>query len=400
MAKEPFTVAIPDETLRDLKERLKRTRFAADFANDGWQYGTNRDYLKNLVEYWIDGYDWRRVEREINSFHHYTTRVEGIPIHFIHEPGKGPRPIPHHHEPRMALDVLRLSQGDSSARRSGGLRRRPGRRVRRRRAVAARLWIFDAVDDHRNQLLAHRGYVGRADARRAGLRRNSPRRAATGARWSPANWDTNMPNCCIGIYITMTAGAAEPAVFGGMTGPLALRAGRGRMASADDAVFRRRAADIPRFRLRKSADIAYGLNDSPAGLCSWMLEKRRAWSDCGGNVEKRLHSRRTTHHDDALLGDPDLRDLGTLLLRGDSNPWQPAHNRQPVVEAPTAAAVFLQGDYHDAAAVGRGLTTISNAGRCSSRAATLRRWKSPLSWSRISARFSVRCARRARLRID
>src|SRR5271163_2104913 len=69
MAKEPFTVAIPDETLRDLKERLKRTRFAADFANDGWQYGTNGDYLKRLVEYWIDGYDWRRAEREINSFH-------------------------------------------------------------------------------------------------------------------------------------------------------------------------------------------------------------------------------------------------------------------------------------------------------------------------------------------
>jgi hypothetical protein len=72
MAKEAFTVAIPNETLRDLKERLKRTRFAPDFANDGWQYGTNLDYLKRLVEYWIDGYDWRRAEREINSF--ITTR--------------------------------------------------------------------------------------------------------------------------------------------------------------------------------------------------------------------------------------------------------------------------------------------------------------------------------------
>ncbi len=70
MAKEPFTVAIPDETLRDLKERLKRTRFAADFANDGWQYGTNLEYLKSLVEYWIDGYDWRRVvcSRQLELF--------------------------------------------------------------------------------------------------------------------------------------------------------------------------------------------------------------------------------------------------------------------------------------------------------------------------------------------
>ena len=94
MNKEAFTVAIPEATLVDLRERLKRTRLAADFANDGWQYGTNAAYLKSLVEYWIEGYDWRRAEREINSFHHYMTRVEGIPIHFIHEPGKGPRPIP------------------------------------------------------------------------------------------------------------------------------------------------------------------------------------------------------------------------------------------------------------------------------------------------------------------
>jgi Epoxide hydrolase N terminus len=62
--------------------------------------------LKRLVEYWIDGYDWRCAEREINSFHHYTTRIEGIPIHFIQEPGKGPRSDSDHHEPRMAVDVL------------------------------------------------------------------------------------------------------------------------------------------------------------------------------------------------------------------------------------------------------------------------------------------------------
>ena len=94
MSKEPFTVAVADETLRDLKERLKRTRLAPEFANNACAYGTNLDYLKSLIEYWIEGYDWRHAEREINSFHHYVARIENIPIHFIHEPGKGPRPLP------------------------------------------------------------------------------------------------------------------------------------------------------------------------------------------------------------------------------------------------------------------------------------------------------------------
>src|SRR5262249_43199738 len=94
MQKERFKIETEQAVLDDLRERLHRTRFAPDFANDDWRYGTNLTYLKHLIEYWRDRYDWRRVEREINSFAHYKTAIEGIPIHFIHEPGKGPRPIP------------------------------------------------------------------------------------------------------------------------------------------------------------------------------------------------------------------------------------------------------------------------------------------------------------------
>ena len=51
---EPFEVAIPDETLEDLRGRLERARFSADFANDDWRYGTEGGYLRELVEYWVD----------------------------------------------------------------------------------------------------------------------------------------------------------------------------------------------------------------------------------------------------------------------------------------------------------------------------------------------------------
>ena len=94
MPKQQFSIAIPEETITDLRERLARVRWPDDFANSQWEYGTNLDYLKDLVEYWRDGYDWRRHEDAINAFSQYQTTIDGIPIHFIHEPGKGPKPIP------------------------------------------------------------------------------------------------------------------------------------------------------------------------------------------------------------------------------------------------------------------------------------------------------------------
>ena len=66
--KEPFTIAIPQETLVDLRERLARTRWPDDSANANWEYGTNLDYLRELADYWLHSYDWRRHEQEINAF--------------------------------------------------------------------------------------------------------------------------------------------------------------------------------------------------------------------------------------------------------------------------------------------------------------------------------------------
>lgn len=94
MQKEPFTIAVPEEMLDDLRGRLAKTRWSHDFSNDQWQYGTNSAYLKELVDYWLHQYDWRTHEREMNRFAHYKTTIENIPIHFIHEPGKGPKPMP------------------------------------------------------------------------------------------------------------------------------------------------------------------------------------------------------------------------------------------------------------------------------------------------------------------
>ena len=60
----------------------------------GWDYGTNLDYLKQLCAYWVDEYDWRKHEADLNRFAHYRTEIDDIDLHFIHEPGSGPTPMP------------------------------------------------------------------------------------------------------------------------------------------------------------------------------------------------------------------------------------------------------------------------------------------------------------------
>ena len=83
---QPFTVAIPDETIDDLKVRLNNVRWPRDFANEDWRFGLPRPYLEEFVESWRDS-DWRATEAEINSFENYRVTLDGIPIHYMRFPG-------------------------------------------------------------------------------------------------------------------------------------------------------------------------------------------------------------------------------------------------------------------------------------------------------------------------
>ena len=91
---DPFSIAVPEEALDDLRRRLDSTRWAQDFSNDDWGYGTNGAYLKELADFWRNGYDWRAQEIALNRFRHFTVPVSGISLHYIHELGEGPAPLP------------------------------------------------------------------------------------------------------------------------------------------------------------------------------------------------------------------------------------------------------------------------------------------------------------------
>ena len=94
MAVQPFKIDIPESTLTDLRERLARTRWPDEIPGSDWDYGSNLDYIKELTEYWRTGYDWRAQEAALNSFSHFKTSIEGQGIHFIHQRGQGPNPMP------------------------------------------------------------------------------------------------------------------------------------------------------------------------------------------------------------------------------------------------------------------------------------------------------------------
>jgi pimeloyl-ACP methyl ester carboxylesterase len=94
MTIRPFTIAIPQADLDDLQHRLARTRWIDAAQEDGWTYGIDLGYMRELAAYWQQDYDWRQHEAALNRFAQFRADVDGVGIHFIHERGRGPNPTP------------------------------------------------------------------------------------------------------------------------------------------------------------------------------------------------------------------------------------------------------------------------------------------------------------------
>jgi hypothetical protein len=94
MPPRPFRIDVPQAVLDDLRERLARTRWPDQAPGAAWAYGADVEYMKELCAYWRDHYDWRTHEATLNGFRQFTAPVAGIDLHFIHEEGRGPKPLP------------------------------------------------------------------------------------------------------------------------------------------------------------------------------------------------------------------------------------------------------------------------------------------------------------------
>ncbi len=278
---EPFRINVPADVLADLRERLTRTRFPDEVPNSAWDYGTNLAYMRELVAYWKDRYDWRAAEAQLNAFPQYRATVDALKIHFIHVRGVGRHPFPlvithgwpgsvaefvgvigpltdparYGGEPADAFDVVIPSMPGY------GFSDHPTEPGMDPERIAA-LWA---------QLMNGLGYT---------------RFGAQGGDWG-AMVSTYLgyrhPTQVAGIHLNMVI-AFPPDPNNPADG-----------LTQDELIplmeaqrFLNEETGYQRIQGTKPQTLSYALNDSPAGLAAWIVEKFRTWSDCNGDVERRF----------------------------------------------------------------------------------------------------------------
>lgn len=274
---EPFTIAVPDDVLDDLRERLARTRWPDQLPGTGWDYGTDTAYLRELVGHWQNGFDWRAQETRLNRFRHYRASIDGLRIHFIHERSSDPNAIPLlllHGWPSSFVQMLDLVPLLTEPARHG-LANAPSFHVVIASlpgfgfsAVPARTGVGFATSAELMRKLMHDvlGYE------RYGVR-GSDLGGVIARQMAAVHGDE-----VIGVHLTGiigSAGGQPPFTPAEQAFVDAVRNVEGELAYA-------------RLQMSKPQTLAQSLNDSPSGLAAWIVEKFRAWSDSGGDVESRF----------------------------------------------------------------------------------------------------------------
>jgi len=281
MAMEPFTLNVPESVLQDLKERLARTRFPNELNDADWSYGTDLGYLKEIVDYWRTKYDWRAAEARLNAFHHLRTDVDGLKLHFIHERGKGPKPLPlliSHGWPGSVVEFLKVIGPLTDPAAHGG---DPADAFD---VVAPSLpgYGFSA---HAQTPGMHPGKI--ADVFAALMQQVGYRRfGAQGGDWGAiitTCLGNQHPSQLVGIHLNMVV-AFPP----DESNPAAGLSEAEMVSLMEMQRFLNEETGYQRIQGTKPQTLGYALNDSPAGLAAWIIEKFRTWSDCGGQIERRF----------------------------------------------------------------------------------------------------------------
>lgn len=277
-AVRPFRIQVPDAVLADLKARLKHPRIPAPLEGPGWRLGTDTAYLRELVTYWRDRFDWRAAERRLNAMEQFTTTIDGLRLHFVHRKSKHPNALPllvthgwpgsiaeftkiigpltdptaHGGSAADAFDVVMPSIpgfGFSEAPRAAGF-------------DPARIAQIEAA------LMARLGYT---------------RYGVQGGDWGSiisTQVAARDPQHVAGLHINMCFGAAPAGTDpnAGLTD-----AERARVKVRD--TFQAEETGYQQIQGTKPQTIGIALNDSPVALAAWIVEKFRTWCDCDGNPE-------------------------------------------------------------------------------------------------------------------
>jgi epoxide hydrolase len=272
---KPFRIETTDGELADLRQRLVMTRWPDAETVDDWSQGVPLAYLKDICDYWATEYDWRVAEQRLNALPQYRTEIDGLGIHFVHLRSPHPQAIPlvmTHGWPGSIVEFLKvigpLTDPDDPADAFhvvcpsvpgygfSDKPREPG-------------WTVQRIASAWTELMARLGYE---------------RYGAQGGDWgtsistSIAQQD---PEHVMGIHLNPPIAAPDPATLNDLTESERAAIADLKRAGASESGYSGQMATRPQ-------TVGYALNDSPAGLCAWILEKFRAWTDCAGHPENAL----------------------------------------------------------------------------------------------------------------
>ena len=327
---EPFTIAIPDAVLKDLENRLSRVRWPGELPDSDWDYGANLSYIQQLVEYWRTEYDWRAQERALNRWKHFKTTIDGQGIHFIHARGKGPAPLPliiSHGWPGSFYEFMNVIGPLTDPAAYGG---DPAD-------------AFDVVVPS----LPGYGFSDPPQERKVNISRMAEwfavlmrevlgyeRYGAQGGDWGAmisSRLGYAYPEQLIGVHLNMVGIAPHPA-------------NRQNLSAAEEEflksarAWQREERGYQEIQGTKPQTLSFALNDSPVGVCAWIVEKFRTWSDCDGNPEN-------SYTKDQLLTNvmiywvtQTFHSASRIYYEERHHPWRLGKDEK--VSAPTGIAAF------------------------------------------------------------
>lgn len=276
---QPFTVAIPDATLKSIKTRVEDFPWHEMPVDGGWEYGTNLDYMKEICDYWVSQYDWRAHEAQINRFSQFTAPIDGVDIHFIYEKGSGTTPKPliiSHGWPGTIVEFLDFIDLLAHPEKHGGniedafdvvapslpgfgFSGKPPRPFGPRKMAE----LFNVL---MTEVLGYDSYI------------------AQGGDWGGAisSWlGYDHANACKAIHINILTmrHRDEPRSEEEITWA--------RQFDRDQVVqdgYRTQQATKPQ-------TLSYAMMDSPVGVAAWILEKMHGWSDISGDDVESVYSK-------------------------------------------------------------------------------------------------------------
>lgn len=268
----PFEVNIPEPVLDDLRIRLSQVRWPDEIKNSGWNYGTSLDYMKELCDYWLTEYSWRKTENTINSYPNYIAEIDGNKIHFLHIKGEGEKSIPliiTHGWPGSFLEIMKLIPlltkdrditfdlvipsvigfGFSSKCVEPGCDN----------SFVADLWHKLMLNLGYEKYGAQGGDIGSGISTRLAMK---------------------YPNHVIGLHLNYISDSFHPFSQNKEEDSRDVYEYKKKLEN-----WASKEAGYAYIQSTKPITLAYGLNDSPIGLCAWIVEKLNSWSDNKEGVE-------------------------------------------------------------------------------------------------------------------